>query len=241
VGDAGKGRVLALTSDDSWRWGFSDRGSDDRGRAYQRFWEAATRWLIRDPALSFLRIETDQPEYARGQKVMLTVRALGTDYQPLAGVKLDVTVARIPTVLDEASVARPEPVAARSGVSDEAGELAFELGGATLTPGGYRVTARATLGGRPVEEDEVFLVRGAGRELEEPEARDELLRAVAAASGGRYHEPDASLAGLTFWPPKVVRVNAHRDVELWSRWWMLALAAGCLGFNWALRRRWGYA
>lgn len=235
VGEAGKGRVLALASDDSWRWGF-DRGGD---RAYQRFWDSAIRWLIRDPALSFLRIETDQAEYARGQKVQVTVRALGTDYQPLRGAKLDVTVARIPTVLDVASAARPEPVAAQSGFTDEDGELGFEL--PPPQPGGYRITVRATLAGRPVEEDEVFLVRGAGRELEEPEARDDLLRAVAAATGGSFRPPQSSLDGLSVWPPRVVRVNQHRDVELWSRWWMLAVAAGCLALNWALRRRWGYA
>lgn len=255
VGEAGKGRVLALTTDDSWRWGFADRSPDDRGRAYQRFWDSAIRWLIKDPALSFLRIETDQAEYARGQKVQVTVRALGTDYQPLPHAKLDVTVSRIPTVLDVSTAARPEPVAARSGVTDDNGELTFELGGAagpgggeaaasggpTLREGGYHVTARGTLAGRPVEEDQVFLVRGAGRELEEPEARDGLLRAVAAASGGSFRGPGESFDGMTFWPPRVVRVNQHRDVELWSRWWMLAVAAICLGLNWALRRRWGYA
>jgi hypothetical protein len=239
VGEAGKGRVLALTSDDSWRWGFADKAGDDRGRAYQRFWDAAIRWLIRDPALSFLRIATDQAEYARGQRVQVTVRALGTDYQPLAGAKLDVTVARIPTVLDISTTARPEPVASRHGVSDEAGELTFEL--PPPAAGGYRVTARASLAGRPVEEDEVFLVRGAGRELEEPEARDEVLRAVAKATDGNWRGPGESLDGLRFWPPRVVRVNQHRDVEVWSRWWMLLVAAGCLGLNWALRRRWGYA
>ncbi|HEX8954572.1 MAG TPA: glutamine amidotransferase, partial [Polyangia bacterium] len=63
VGEAGKGRVLTLGSDDSWRWGFADKAGDERGRAYQRFWDAAIRWLIKDPALNFLRIETDQPEY----------------------------------------------------------------------------------------------------------------------------------------------------------------------------------
>ena len=239
VGEANKGRVLALTSDDSWRWGFADKAGDDRGRAYQRFWDSAIRWLIRDPALSFLRIETDEPEYARGQKVQITVRALGTDYQPLRGAKLDVTVARIPTVLDMTSSARPEPVATHSGVTDEDGELDFEL--PPPAPGGYRITARAALAGRPVEEDQVFLVRGAGRELEEPEARDDLLRAIAAASNGSFRGPGQSLDGLGYWPPRLVRVNQHRDVELWSRWWMLVIAAGCLSLNWALRRRWGYA
>lgn len=239
VGEAGKGRVLAFTSDDSWRWSFARGGGDGGVRAYQRFWDAAIRWLIRDPALSFLRIETDQNEYARGQKVQVTVRALGTDYQPLAGARLDVTVAHIPTLYDVASTAKPLPVASQSGVTNEDGELTFEL--APPPPGGYRVTARATLAGRAVEEDEVFMVRGAGRELEEPEARDDILRGVAAASGGKVVPIDATLDGLDFLPPRVVRVNQHRDVELWSRWWMLAVAAACLTLNWALRRRWGYA
>jgi hypothetical protein len=38
-----------------------------------------------------------------------------------------------------------------------------------------------------------------------------------------------------------VRVNRHRDLELWSRWYILAVAALCLSLNWMLRRRWGYA
>jgi uncharacterized membrane protein len=241
VGEAQKGRVLALTSDDSWRWGFADRAGDERGRAYQRFWEAAMRWLIRDPALSFLRIETGQPEYARGQKVQITVRALGTDYQPLPNTKVDVSVARIPTLLDITSAARPEPVTGKSGVTDDAGELGFELGTPALAPGGYRITARATLSGRPAEEDEVFLVRGAGRELEDPEAKDDLFKSIAAATGASYLNVGEPAANLKLWPPRIVRVNQHRDVEVWSHWYMLLLAAGCLAVNWALRRRWGYA
>jgi hypothetical protein len=39
----------------------------------------------------------------------------------------------------------------------------------------------------------------------------------------------------------MVRVTQHRDLEVWSHWWMLLVAAGGLGLNWALRRRWGYA
>src|SRR5439155_16294512 len=75
VADVGKGRSLAFGSDSSWRWGFGaanaaarpTAGDDEamRGRWYQRFWENAIRWLIRDPELRFLRVETDQSEYGR--------------------------------------------------------------------------------------------------------------------------------------------------------------------------------
>jgi hypothetical protein len=229
VGESSKGRVLALTSDSTWRWGFAGDS-----QLYQRFWENAIRWLIRDPALSFLRVETDQAEYARGQKVSVVVSAVGPDYQPLQGAELNVTIVSIAS-----ATGKPEPISTRSGVSDEAGELHLEL--EPPRPGGYRVTARATIGGRPAVEEQVFLVRGAGRELEDPEARDELLRAVAQATGGSFLGPGASFAGLSLHPPRVVRVNKHRDIELWSGWWVLLVAAACLSANWALRRRWGYA
>src|SRR5262249_10103702 len=63
VGEAKKGRVLALTSDSTWRWGFEATSEVEAQHPYQRFWEAAMRWLIRDPALSLLRIQTDEAEY----------------------------------------------------------------------------------------------------------------------------------------------------------------------------------
>jgi uncharacterized membrane protein len=237
VGEAGKGRVLTFTSDSSWRWGFvggagGSVAAEDRGRTYQRFWENAIRWLIRDPSLSFLRIETDQQEYARGSRIGIDVRALGTDYRPLPGADVTVTVTRL-------AGERPEPLASKSGRTDEDGELRVEL--EPLAPGGYRVIARATLGGRPTEERDVFVVRGAGRELEEPEARENVLQLVSAASGGTFKSYESSLAGLAFHPPRVIKVNRHQDVELWNRWWVLLVAAGCLSANWVLRRRWGYA
>ncbi len=248
VGEAGKGRSLALAADSSWRWGFGAAGGDDddgeRGRAYQRFWENAIRWLIRDPELRFLRVETDQPEYPRGEKVRITVRARTPDYRPARDVEIALAVARV----------GGGAVPGLSGThltlrTDENGEADTEL--PPLPPGGYRVTARANQGRgdapngsalqAAMQDDEVFLVRGGGRELEDAEARDDLLRSVADATGGSFIGPHGSLAGLSFHEPEVVRVDRHRDVELWSTWLSLLAAALLLSADWTLRRRWGMA
>ena len=55
------------------------------------------------------------------------------------------------------------------------------------------------------------------------------------------HAPEQiqALGTLKLHPPRVVRVNRHRDLELWSRWYVLLIAAVCFSLNWALRRRWG--
>ena len=90
------------------------------------------------------------------------------------------------------------------------------------------------------QDDEVFLVRGAGRELEDPEARDGVLRAIAEGSGGTYlgESPSArALSDLAFQKPEVVRVNKHRDLELWSTWITLLAAAVFLSLEWIIRRK----
>lgn len=247
VADIGKGRSLALTSDSSWRWGFGaagGRASDDdamRGRWYQRFWENSIRWMIKDPELRFLRVETDQAEYRRGEKVRVSVKALHPDYTPARDLDVTLQVARVGSAMRAG-----EPVANSTLRTDENGEASLEL--EPLPPGGYRVTARAqakaATGGALAAantDDEVFLVRGGGRELEDAEARDGLLRAIADATGGSFKGPGDSLSGLNFLEPEVVRVNRHRDVELWSTWITLALAAIFFASEWGLRRRWGLA
>jgi uncharacterized membrane protein len=86
AGDYGKGRSLAVTTDTLWRWGFvaAARPGDD-GRQYTKLWENAMRWLIQDPDLRNLHVDSDAVEYAPEQPVRVSVRLLGRDYQPLPG------------------------------------------------------------------------------------------------------------------------------------------------------------
>lgn len=231
--DMGKGRSLALMSDSSWRWGFgaADRLAEDaRGRAYQRFWENAIRWLIKDPELRLLRVEADKAEYARGEAARAVVRVREADYQPARGAKVTLTLGK----------SGGGQVLERTLTTDDQGEATVDLG--KLPSGGYRLTAkRTTGGGLPAmnQDDDVFLVRGAGIEAEQPEARPEMLRAVADATEGTFHEVDAGMAGMSFLPPRVVKVSQFHDVELWSTWLSLAAAVACFSAEWWLRRRWG--
>jgi uncharacterized membrane protein len=45
----GRGRALALRTDDSWTWAFTARRTGEQTRHYDRFWGNALRWLVRDP------------------------------------------------------------------------------------------------------------------------------------------------------------------------------------------------
>ena len=108
-------------------------------------------------------------------------------------------------------------------------------------PGAYRVTATATLGEKKVTADDVFLVNAERAELEHPAARQDVLKAVSAATSGRYLGPVERLdADLPFAAPRIVRVDRRTDVELWSRPFLFLAALALLGTEWTMRRKSGY-
>ncbi len=234
AGDYGAGRSLAITTDSVWRWGFvaAARPGDD-GRHYERFWENSIRWLIQDPDLRHLHVDSDAVEYGPGQPVRLAVRLLGRDYQPLARGKVHLVIERGADPKATERLSEAELVVADDGTGSH------EVTG--LTPGVYRVHAEADIAGRRTVATDIFLVRDAGSELDRPAGDAATLEAIAAATGGRYLGPvDHLPADLAFDPPRVVRVDRRADVELWSRPGLLILALCFLGLEWLLRQRSGY-
>ena len=231
VREAGRGRVLAVGSDSTWRWSFSG-GAHGALRPYERFWESAIRWLVRDPSLSLLRIDIVRAEVTS----VARVTAVGTDYSPLVGAQVTFALERIadpdahsaPT----ATLTPPPP-----GVTDDRGHLDRPL--PALPEGAYRLHAKATLGGRPVEDDKIFVVSGAEAELADPQPRPDLLSALSSATGGTTRTASQGLSGLSFKPPREVRVAASEDRPLWTSPLLLALGFGSLALAWWLGRRWG--
>jgi len=234
AGDYGKGRSLAVTTDTLWRWGFvaAARPGDD-GRRYQEFWENAIRWLIQDPDLRNLHVDTDAVEYTPQSTVRISVRLLGRDYLPSPGGVVKLQVKR------GADPSRATVVAETKVTTGDDGTASHELTG--LEPGVYRIEGSATVGDHAALASDIFLVRDGGTELDRPSGDEATLALIAAATGGSYLGPADTLpAELTFDPPRVVRVDRRTDVELWSRPGLLVLAVLLLGLEWLLRQRSGY-
>jgi hypothetical protein len=245
----GKGRTLALLTDSAWNWGFAaaddgrgrgarseeaagaKTGGDD-GRALQRFWEGAIRWLVRDPALTLLHIDLYRTEYRRGQTVSARVRTLHADYSPAGrtAVTLDLNPA------EDGATADAKPLRALTVTTGDDGEAHAEL--ADLAAGAYRLLGRATLDGRGVEEQATFVLRPEGRELDDVVSRDEVLRQIAAVTGGEFRA--GTLGTPTTRPARQVRVVSLRTVAFWSHPLLLFLAVALLATEWMLRRRAGH-
>jgi hypothetical protein len=230
VGDVGKGRALALLTDSAWNWGFQAAGAGDDGRAFQRFWESAIRWLVRDPALTLLRVDLDKVEYRRGQPVAARVRGRHADYTPASDVA--VTVDLFPAE----SASRDKPLRTLPVTTNKDGEAHLELGG--IAAGAYRLVGHASIDGRRLSDEQTFVVRPEGRELEDVISRDAVLKEVAHATGGQF--ASGSLGDVAIRKAREVRVGSLRSIEIWSSPLLLLLAVALLGTEWALRRRAGH-
>lgn len=228
--DVGKGRTLALLTDSAWQWSFQSAGGSDDARTFQRFWEGAIRWLVRDPALTLLRVDLDKVDYRRGQTVTARVRTRQADYTPAADVDVSLALFRA----DAANRDKPlRELSVRSGAD---GEAHVELPG--LDAGAYRLLGRATIGGRPLADEPTFVITPEGRELEDVVARGDVLRELAGVTGGEFRE--SSLGDPQVRKPREVRVGSLRTIEVWSHPFLLLVALVLLATEWALRRRAGH-
>jgi uncharacterized membrane protein len=230
VSDVGKGRTLALTTDTSWHWGFLAAGAGDDGRTFQRFWESAIRWLVRDPALTLLRLELDRVEYRRGQPVTARVRTLQPDYTPAR--QTHVSLSLYPADTPEAQ----KPLRELEVTTNQDGEAHLELPG--LGSGAYRLAGRATIAGRDLTEEQTFVVRSEGRELEDVISHQQVLREIASLTDGEFRE--ANLGSVELRKPREIRAGNVKVVEVWSHPGLLLLALALLATEWALRRRAGH-
>jgi uncharacterized membrane protein len=229
VREVGRGRTLAVATDSSWHWGFLAAESGRGGRAHQRFWLNAIRWLVRDPGTDALQIAPDERAVEPGAPVGLTLSLRGADFGPGAGQRI-----RVELIGDDGKAA-----VQGEAVTGADGEARLEL--QPPGPGAYRIVATAE-GGAGVETGSAAVaVRGAGPEDADAAPRPGLLRALAEATGGRYAQlPGGDLPELALQDPERVEIGRRKDVPIWDRGRYLALLAATLVAEWVLRRRFGY-
>jgi len=233
VGEAGRGRTLALLSDSSWYWSFVAAGMEQGPRAYETFWHGAIRWLVRDPSLTPMRLASERPSFEPGGDLpALEAQVRGSDYGAAGGAVLSVSLS---------SAENPVPKAIPGAVAGADGTARLVL--PALPPGAYKaqVTARRPDGTSVGESEEAFVVTAAAPELLQAAPRPELLQQIAQATGGKVIEPGDSLTSLPWRDPERVEIGQRTSKPLWDTWIVLAALCAVVGTEWTLRRRWGYA
>lgn len=201
VQDAGKGKVLSLSADTTWRWEMMREA--EAPDHYRRFWGNAVRHLAPDP-----RRQPGRPEIQRarsdpavGETLTLSTRLIDKLYQPVRGADLVVTVAA-------PSGARvtyyPRDSRSRPGLYEYDVPLT-EAGDWTVTASNRTDVTVSTFHAGESEE-----------ELDDPRARPDRMAELAAATGGHAFAPDQDKALIDAVSARSRSVTRTHVVALWN-------------------------
>jgi uncharacterized membrane protein len=227
VSAPGKGRAFALTSDSAYRWGMATAGRTGDASVYERFWDRALRWLARDPLLDPAQISTDRASYGPGGAMRIQVWLRDELYR-----------ARTPgpfrlVVTDDHGQTQSDAVLE----TDSEGRGTVPLTAPTR-PAAYTL-AVSLEGSSPPLAEQGFIVEAGGDELADPRARPELLRKLAAATGGHFFATPRDLPSADSLPSTRTRVLGTDVYAPFASGWFFALFVVLFGSEWWLRRRFG--
>ena len=225
----GRGRVMLVSTDSTWRWRLGAAGERLASGVYERFWARAVQYLTGSLDLSKVKFAPLPDRVAPREPFRTILRVFDADFSPANPADARVTV------LWTSPDGKTREVAARETAP---GEYAVELTG--LAAGTHRLRASVRLRGRAWGTDaESFVWQPAP---DAPMDRAWLTRA-AAAGGGAFFDlgrasADELLARL---PPARPESETARRLRPFSSPAWLALTALLLLAEWAWRRRAGHA
>jgi uncharacterized membrane protein len=228
----GQGRVAAFTSGGSWYWQMSVPAADE---FHEKFWKQMVRWLVVG-AKERLAVEPSAPVYDRGETATLRATVLGKDLTPVNNATV---LATVTDPLGNAQELRMDWVLSEDGVYQARYQPAEE--------GLYLVKVRVDDEGwkdvKPADGD--FRVSEPVEEFTNAGLKEDLLRSMAAISGGKYYTVDEAdgLAQNVASAVKVARDAGEERINypLWDMPAFFGVILVMMGAEWFVRRRSGLA
>ncbi len=227
VGEEGAGRAMAIMTDGLWKWSVTNVAAGGDEFFYRDFWTRSLRWLVHDPEMELVRLNTPASGVRAGQPVSFTARVLDRDYRPASRADLqgDLTTEnghKTPLVWKES--APGEYITAPVVVGE---------------PGLVKVRVEASLG-------KVELGRDLAGFAVDPPSPEPLklgidrayLEKLASASGGAvFSDSDSKLFDLLMKRGGEQKEVVGKQVEEpWRASWALVLLVMLLAADWAFRR-----
>ena len=226
---SGLGKSLLIGAEGLWNWGFGVWNFKDEDDTYPRFWGQTIRWMATRTDTKRINVTTNLTTYSVGDEVQITAYAYNESYQPMAAANLEIEVTppdgKYFQVRASVNSQHPGTYRAQFRVNQK---------------GAYRIRASGvdrsvSLG---ADSTEIF-VESPLAEFENPQLNEDLLKQLAANTGGHY----TPIADITSLPEKIKPVQesvfAIQERELWDNPIVLILAVGFLGTEWFLRMRRG--
>lgn len=220
----GLGRAMIFTGEASWRWRMQMPSED---RTYELFWRQVARWLSTAAPEPVSIITPAGVEPRSTDSIHLDVR--DSNFAPVTDAQITMRITLPGGETQELRPALTDPHAGRYSVEQRFDE-----------PGIYQVTAEARRGSTTLGSTNTWLlVGGADREMADPRLNEEVLRRLAAATGGAYLDADTVSQLPSLLASVAPEPQAPRLQELWQTPWIFGAVILLLASEWVLRRRWG--
>jgi hypothetical protein len=224
----GAGRVLYSAFDETWRWRYKVADT-----YHQRFWYQLAKTIMARPfAVSdeFAALDTGAASYSHGEMADIRVRLTGLDGRPATGVTVDALLWKDGQIISTVSL---DP----DGIVD--GIYRGRTG--ALEQGEYEVSIQASGYSQEVLKARTqFVVEPPETgELQQTACNEELLRSMAASSGGQFLSEEQFTKVVSLLRPLSSGEVVESDTLLWQSYWWFAAILGLLATEWMLRKRAG--
>ena len=241
----GLGKSLLIAAEGFWNWGFGVKTFKDTRyhTVYPRFWAQVLRWMSTNTDDKNVYLTTDTSTYTIGETARVRVHLYSETYQPQAGATVQIEVtppdgAPFQLQINAAAESTNEPLPQQNAtaVMNNLYTAQFPL----LQKGQYHIRATGRSGNLKLGDDQIDIyAHPQFAELEAPQLNEDLLKQLAAQTGGAYF----TMAQAELLPENIVNVQnpvfVDAERELWSHPLILITVVGLLGTEWFLRKRVG--
>jgi hypothetical protein len=226
----GRGRSMALTANDTWRWRME---TPSQNNSHETFWRQLLRYMVSASPRQY-EVAAERDVYTKGDPVILRGEVNDKKFNAIADAQVMARVTK------PAGATAEIPLKINFGERQNGVDYRNEF-----TPdenGLYKVEMTARRGGMTLgEAQSTFLITDRTREFHDAAQNVELLKRASAETGGKYYpmsEAGDLLDEITLLEGK----NSERvSKDLWDMPINFLLLVGLAGAEWFLRKRKGLA
>lgn len=235
----GRGRTLAFTTNDTWRWKMEMPSTSN---AHETFWRQLLRYTVSTTPNQF-EVAAERDVYALGDLINLRGEVNDKKWEAIKDAQVTARVTKpsgasveVPLKLNFTSATANATPAADAQPTDYRNEFTPDEKGI------YKLEMTAKRGGAVLgEAQSSFLVTERTREFNDAAQNVELLKRVAAETGGKYY-PINKASELLEEITQLEGKNSERvSRELWDMPINFLLLIGLASGEWFLRKRKGLA
>jgi uncharacterized membrane protein len=228
----GRGRTLALAASDTWRWRML---LESKNKSFESFWRNMLRHMV-ESVRGRVEASTGRTFFDRGEEVQLRVEVADEKFNAVANAHVQAVVTTpggraVPLDLKPTVDGGFEGYSARFAPADD-GVYNVELTARPTKSAGDQILGHAKTS---------FIVGSLNREARNAAQNREMLKRIAAETGGRYYTYDDAV-DLIEDVAHTEGTNSVRETkDLWDMPINFMLAIALASAEWFIRKRRGLA